>query len=60
MTHYLFHVISVILLIVLFLVVLDLVRAKQESSKKIDELSQKKADTEQLLDKERSENKQLL
>ena len=60
MKHYLFHLISVILLIVLFLVVLDLVRAKQESSKKIDELSQKKADTEQLLDKERSENKQLL
>lgn len=60
MKHYLFHLISVILLVVLFLVVLDLIRAKQENSKQIDELTQKKAGTEQLLEKERSENKQLL
>ena len=60
MKHYLFHLLSVILLIVLFLVILDLVRAKQEKSKQIDKLTQEKADTETLLGKEREENKLLL
>ena len=56
MKHYVFHLISVILLIVLFLIVLDLVRAKQIASKQFDELTKKEADTEMLLNREREEN----
>ena len=60
MKHYVFHLISVILLIVLFLIVLDLVRSKQGSAKQFDELTQKNASTEQLLEKERAEKERLL
>lgn len=60
MKHYFFHLISVILLIVLFLIALDLVRDRQKDAKMLDEAIKQKADTEMLLDKERGENKQLL
>lgn len=60
MKHYLFHLISVILLIVLFLITLDLVRGKQKEARMLDEVAKQKADTEMLLEKERAANKQLL
>ncbi len=53
MKHFVFHLISVILLIVLFLITLDLTRAKQISQKEIDELTKQRADAEQTLEKER-------
>ncbi len=53
MKHFVFHLISVILLIVLFLITLDLNRARQVSKKEIDELAQKCAAAEQTLEKER-------
>jgi hypothetical protein len=53
MKHFVFHLISVILLIVLFLITLDLTRAKQISQKEIDELTKKCAAAEQTLEKER-------
>ena len=56
MKHYVFHLFSVILLIVFLLITLDLVRNKQEASKRFDELTQKKAAVEELADKERAEN----
>ena len=56
MKHFVFHLISVILLIVLFLITLDLTRAQQVSKKEIDELTKKCADTEQTLEKERADN----
>lgn len=55
MKHFVFHLISVILLIVLFLITLDLTRAKQVSQKEIDELTKKYAATEQTLEKERAD-----
>ena len=55
MKHIVFHLISVILLIVLFLITLDLTRAQQISKKEIDELTKKCADTEQTLEKERAD-----
>lgn len=60
MKHFVFHLISVILLIVLFLIVLDLTRAKQVSQKELDELTKKCAAAEQTLEKERADNKLLL
>jgi hypothetical protein len=51
MKHFVFHLISVILLIVLFLIALDLTRAKQLSKKEIDGLTKKCAEVE----KERAE-----
>lgn len=60
MKHFVFHLISVILLIVLFLITLDLTRARQVSKKEIDALTQKCAAAEQTLEKERADNKQLL
>ncbi|MBP5586776.1 MAG: hypothetical protein J6Y92_10545 [Lentisphaeria bacterium] len=60
MKHFVFHLISVILLLVLFLITLDLVRAKQISRKEIDGLSQKCAAAEQTLEKERADNRQLV
>ena len=56
MKHYVFHLFSVILLIVFLLITLDLVRNKQEASKRFDELTQKKAAVEELADRERTEN----
>ena len=53
MKHFVFHLISVILLIVLFLITLDLTRAKQTEQKEIDELTKKCAAAEQTLEKER-------
>ena len=55
MKHFVFHLISVILLIVLFLITLDLARAKQVSQKEIDELTKKSTVAEQALEKERAE-----
>ncbi|MBR3505777.1 MAG: hypothetical protein IKO02_01855, partial [Lentisphaeria bacterium] len=52
MKHFVFHLISVILLIVLFLITLDLTRAKQVSQKELDELTQKYADAELTLERE--------
>ena len=60
MKHFVFHLISVILLIVLFLITLDLTRAQQLSKKEIGELRQKCAAAEQTLEKERADNKQFL
>ena len=60
MKHFVFHLISVILLIVLFLITLDLTRAQQVSKKEIGELSQKCAAAEQTMEKERADNKQIL
>ena len=60
MKHYFFHLVSVILLIVLFLITLDLVRDRQKEARMLDEVTKQKADTEMLLEKERTENKQLL
>ena len=59
MKHYVFHAISVILLIVLFLIVLDLTRGKQISAKQLGKLTEKITATEQLLEKERADYKQL-
>ena len=55
MKHFVFHLISVILLIVLFLITLDLTRAKQISQQEIDELTKKCAAAEQTLEKERAD-----
>ena len=55
MKHFVFHLISVILLIVLFLITLDLVRAKQVSQNEVDELTKKCAEAEQTLEKERAD-----
>ena len=55
MKHYVFHLISVILLIVLFLISLDLTRARQVSLEQIDELTKKCADTEELVEQERAD-----
>jgi hypothetical protein len=60
MKHYVFHLISVIILIVLFLITLDLVRDKQNTAKQLDSLTEKNTSTEQLLEKERAEKEQLL
>lgn len=56
MKHYVFHLISVILLIVLFLIVLDLIRGKQETSTQLNKLSREKTALEELQNKEREEN----
>ncbi len=56
MKHYLFHLLSVILLVILFLVALDLSRDRQDMQKQIDELKEKSIAAEQLLTKEREEN----
>ena len=56
MKHFVFHLISVILLIVLFLITLDLARTKQISQKEIGELTEKCAAAERTLEKERAEN----
>jgi hypothetical protein len=56
MKHFAFHLISVILLIILFLTALDLVRDKQDSQKQLDALTEKCTAAEQLLNKEREEN----
>ena len=56
MKHYLFHLISAVLLVILFLVALDLARDKQIMQKQIDGLTEKIAAAEQLLEKEREEN----
>ena len=56
MKHFLFHLISVVLLVILFLVALDLARDKQDMQKQIDGLTEKNASTEELLDKERTDN----
>ena len=53
MKHFVFHLISVILLIVLFLITLDLTRTNQISKKEIDELTEKYTAAEQTLEKER-------
>ena len=55
MKHFVFHLISVILLIVLFLITLDLARAKQVSQNEVDELTKKCAEAEQTLEKERAD-----
>ena len=55
MKHYLFHLLSVILLIVLFLITLGEVQRRQKTTKMLDELSRKKADVEMLLNKERED-----
>ena len=55
MKHFVFHLISVILLIVLFLITLDLTRTQQISKKEIDELTKKCAASEQTLEKERAD-----
>ena len=55
MKHYLFHLISAVLLVILFLVALDLARDKQIMQKRIDGLTEKNAAAEQLLEKEREE-----
>ena len=55
MKHFVFHLISVILLIVLFLITLDLTRAKQVSQNEVDELTKKCAEAEQTLEKERAD-----
>ncbi|MBR4717080.1 MAG: hypothetical protein IKP09_03375 [Lentisphaeria bacterium] len=55
MKHFVFHLISIILLIVLFLITLDLTRAKQISQKEIDELTKQCTAAEQTLEKERAE-----
>ena len=60
MKHYVAHLISVILLIVMVLVTLDLVRAKQTASKEIDTLTEKNAAAEALLEQERAGKEQLL
>lgn len=60
MKHYLVHLISALLLIVLFVITLSLVSSKQDMSKQINELEGKNAAVEVLLEKERAENKQLL
>ena len=56
MKHFLFHLISVVLLVILFLVVLDLARDKQVMQKRIDGLTEKNAAAEELLGKERTDN----
>jgi len=56
MKHFMFHLISVILLIILFLTALDLARDKQDSQKQLDALTEKNAAAEQLMDRERAEN----
>ena len=60
MKHYFFHIISVILLIVLFLIALDLMRGKQKEARMLDEVTKQKADTEMLLDRERAEKERIL
>ena len=55
MKHFVFHLISVILLIVLFLITLELTCAQQLSKKELDELAKKCAAAEQTLEKERAE-----
>ncbi len=55
MKHFMFHLISVVFLIILFLVALDLSRDKQKMQKRIDGLSEKSAAAELLLEKERAE-----
>ena len=60
MKHYVFHLISAILLIVLLVITLGLARSKQGISKRFGELEGKNAATEALLEKERAENKLLL
>ena len=56
MKHFLFHLISVVLLVILFLVALDLARDKQVMQKRIDGLTEKNAAAEELLGKERTDN----
>lgn len=56
MKHFAFHLISVILLIILFLTALDLARDKQDSQKQLDALTEKCTAAEQFLNKEREEN----
>ena len=53
MKHYMFHLFSVVLLIILFLVALDLARDKQIMQKQIDALTEKNTSAEQTLEKER-------
>ena len=55
MKHYLFHLISVILLIILFLVALDLDRDKKESQRQIEALTEQCAASGKTLEKERAE-----
>ena len=59
MKHFFFHLISVTLLIVLFLIALDLVRGKQKEARRLDEVIKQKNDTEMLLNREREENKKI-
>ena len=56
MKHFVFHLISVILLVILFLVALDLSRDKQDMRKQIDGLTEKSTAAEQILNREREEN----
>lgn len=56
MKHYIFHLLSVVLLIILFLVVLDLARDKQGAEKAAGEFEAKYAASEKTLEQERTEN----
>ena len=60
MKHFVFHLISVILLIVLLLITLGEVQRRQKTARMVEELTREKADVEMLLNKEREENKQVL
>ena len=56
MKHVVFHLISVVLLTVLFLIVLGLVRGKQGATKQAGEFEAKYAAAEKTLEQERTEN----
>ena len=56
MKHYLFHLLSVILLIILLLITLGEIQRRQKTAKMFDELIREKADVETLLDKERADS----
>lgn len=60
MKHYVIHLISAVLLIILVLIALGLVSTKQDMSKQINELEGKNATTEALLEKERADHAKLL
>ena len=60
MKHYVFHLISVVLLVGMLIAVLQLVRSNQVSDQELDKVSGNAAAAGQLLEKERAENAQLL
>lgn len=60
MKHYVIHLISAVLLIILVVIALGLVSEKQDASKQLDKLTKQCAEAETELEKDRTENKRLL